>query len=163
MRLRSLFWVAAAALILPALGCGKGRSTDEILIGEYGSLTGGTATFGHSTKNGSTMAFDEINAAGGVLGKKVSSWSKTTSPSPRRPRRPSRSSSTRTTSSRCSGRSPPPAPSRRRRSARPTTIPMVSPSSTNPRVTQVGDYIFRVCFIDPFQGAGHGASSRRRP
>jgi branched-chain amino acid transport system substrate-binding protein len=32
-------------------------------------------------------------------------------------------------------------------------IPMVSPSSTNPRVTQVGDYIFRVCFTDPFQGA----------
>ena len=30
---------------------------------------------------------------------------------------------------------------------------MISPSSTNPRVTQVGDYIFRVCFIDPFQGA----------
>jgi branched-chain amino acid transport system substrate-binding protein len=30
-------------------------------------------------------------------------------------------------------------------------VPMVSPSSTNPRVTQVGDYIFRVCFIDPFQ------------
>jgi branched-chain amino acid transport system substrate-binding protein len=31
-------------------------------------------------------------------------------------------------------------------------IPMVSPSSTNPKVTAVGDYIFRVCFIDPFQG-----------
>jgi branched-chain amino acid transport system substrate-binding protein len=31
-------------------------------------------------------------------------------------------------------------------------IPMISPSSTNPKVTQVGDYIFRVCFIDPFQG-----------
>ncbi|HVE65289.1 MAG TPA: ABC transporter substrate-binding protein, partial [Thermoanaerobaculia bacterium] len=30
-------------------------------------------------------------------------------------------------------------------------VPMISPSSTNPRVTQVGDYIFRVCFIDPFQ------------
>ena len=30
---------------------------------------------------------------------------------------------------------------------------MISPSSTNPKVTQVGDYIFRVCFIDPFQGA----------
>ena len=29
---------------------------------------------------------------------------------------------------------------------------MISPSSTNPAVTQVGDYIFRVCFIDPFQG-----------
>jgi len=31
-------------------------------------------------------------------------------------------------------------------------IPMISPSSTNPKVTQVGDYVFRVCFIDPFQG-----------
>jgi branched-chain amino acid transport system substrate-binding protein len=29
---------------------------------------------------------------------------------------------------------------------------MISPSSTNPKVTQIGDYIFRVCFIDPFQG-----------
>ncbi len=29
---------------------------------------------------------------------------------------------------------------------------MVSPSSTNPKVTKVGDMIFRVCFIDPFQG-----------
>jgi branched-chain amino acid transport system substrate-binding protein len=29
---------------------------------------------------------------------------------------------------------------------------MISPSSTNPRVTAVGDMIFRVCFIDPFQG-----------
>jgi len=31
-------------------------------------------------------------------------------------------------------------------------VPMISPSSTNPKVTQVGDYIFRMCFIDPFQG-----------
>ena len=31
-------------------------------------------------------------------------------------------------------------------------VPMISPSSTNERVTEVGDYIFRVCFIDPFQG-----------
>jgi branched-chain amino acid transport system substrate-binding protein len=30
--------------------------------------------------------------------------------------------------------------------------PMISPSSTNPDVTRAGDYVFRVCFIDPFQG-----------
>jgi branched-chain amino acid transport system substrate-binding protein len=30
---------------------------------------------------------------------------------------------------------------------------MVTPSSTNPKVTELGDYIFRVCFIDPFQGS----------
>ena len=32
-------------------------------------------------------------------------------------------------------------------------IPMISPSSTNPQVTEIGDYISRVCFIDPFQGS----------
>ncbi len=32
------------------------------------------------------------------------------------------------------------------------SIPMVSPASTNPEVTRKGDYIFRVCYIDPFQG-----------
>ena len=31
-------------------------------------------------------------------------------------------------------------------------IPMITPSSTNPQVTQIGDYIFRVCFLDDFQG-----------
>jgi branched-chain amino acid transport system substrate-binding protein len=32
-------------------------------------------------------------------------------------------------------------------------VPMISPASTNPKVTEVGDYVFRTCFIDPFQGA----------
>ena len=32
-------------------------------------------------------------------------------------------------------------------------IPMISPGSTNPKVTQIGNYIFRVCFIDSFQGS----------
>lgn len=31
-------------------------------------------------------------------------------------------------------------------------IPMIAPASTNPQVTLTGDYIFRTCFIDPFQG-----------
>jgi branched-chain amino acid transport system substrate-binding protein len=31
-------------------------------------------------------------------------------------------------------------------------VPMITPASTNPDVTATGDYIFRVCFIDPFQG-----------
>ncbi|MBI9098021.1 MAG: ABC transporter substrate-binding protein [Spirochaetaceae bacterium] len=30
---------------------------------------------------------------------------------------------------------------------------MVSPNSTNPKVTLIGDYIFRVCYLDSFQGA----------
>src|SRR5260370_39632484 len=31
-------------------------------------------------------------------------------------------------------------------------VPMITPSSTNPEITKKGDYIFRVCFIDSYQG-----------
>src|SRR5207253_6443362 len=65
MRSRTLFWAAAAAMVLLALGCGKGRTTDEIRVEEYSSLTGTTATFGQSTHNAVTMAYDELNGAGG--------------------------------------------------------------------------------------------------
>src|ERR1044072_5104302 len=43
----------------------------EIVVGYYGDLTGRTASFGQSTKNGVEMAVDEINKAGGVMGRKV--------------------------------------------------------------------------------------------
>ncbi len=56
---------------LPVMAASGSVIAEEILIGEYGSLTGDHATFGISTKNGIDMAVDEINAAGGVLGKKV--------------------------------------------------------------------------------------------
>ena len=59
----------AAAVSIP-IACKRGGG-DEILVGEYGSLTGTTATFGQSTNNAIQMAFDEINSAGGLLGKKV--------------------------------------------------------------------------------------------
>src|SRR6185295_6532797 len=36
--------------------------------------------------------------------------------------------------------------------AQASKVPIISPAATTPAVTGVGDYIFRVCFIDPFQG-----------
>jgi len=41
-------------------------------------------------------------------------------------------------------------------------VPLISPASTNPKVTQVGDAIFRVCIIDPFQGDVIATFARRR-
>jgi branched-chain amino acid transport system substrate-binding protein len=41
-------------------------------------------------------------------------------------------------------------------------VPMVSPSSTNTQVTQVGDYVFRVCFLDPFQGYAMAKFAREK-
>ena len=60
-----------AAALVSAAACGKRGAGDEIPVGEYGSLTGTTATFGQSTDHAVKMAFEEINAAGGVLGKKL--------------------------------------------------------------------------------------------
>ena len=50
-------------------GCNK--KSDEIKIGVYGPFTGGSAPMGVSMRNGVTIAIEEINAAGGVMGKKI--------------------------------------------------------------------------------------------
>ncbi|HEV8230839.1 MAG TPA: ABC transporter substrate-binding protein, partial [Thermoanaerobaculia bacterium] len=70
MKSRALLASLLAAAVALPIACRRGVG-DEILIGEYGSLTGTTATFGQSTNNAIQLAFDQINAAGGVLGKKV--------------------------------------------------------------------------------------------
>src|SRR5690554_2928749 len=66
----SLLLISVVAIALG--GCGKqAASTDEILIGEFVSLTGSTADFGITTRNGIDLALEEINKSGGLLGKKV--------------------------------------------------------------------------------------------
>lgn len=152
MRLR-LFLATLAAVALLVSSCGKRGSGDEIVIGEYGSLTGTTATFGQSTDNGIQMAFDEINKAGGVLGKKVKiivedDQSKPEEAATAVTKLINQDNVVAILGEVSSSRSLAAAPI-----CQSSKIPMISPSSTNPRVTQTGDYIFRVCFIDPFQGA----------
>ena len=151
---------AAALLVLglvvfAGMGCSSSRSGDaenEIVIGEYGSLTGTTATFGISTKNGIDMAIDEINQAGGLLGKRVRVIVEDDQGRPEEAQTVVTKLITRDRVVAILGE----VASSRTLAAAPVAqqngIPMISPSSTNPRVTEVGDYIFRVCFIDPFQG-----------
>src|SRR5207253_6562259 len=74
---RSLIALGLIAALLVATGC-VSRNTNtsadpggDIKVGVYGDLTGQTSSFGQSTKNGSQMAADEINAAGGINGRKV--------------------------------------------------------------------------------------------
>jgi len=132
-------------------GTGGGGGGDEILVGEYSSLTGGTATFGQSTHQGITLAFEEANAAGGVLGKKLKLLTEDDQSKPEE----AATAATKLISQNrvvallgevASSRSLAAAPI-----AQANKIPMITPSSTNPKVTEVGDYIFRVCFMDRFQ------------
>ena len=153
MRFRILAAVCLVAALTTTLSCGSKGSQKEILIGEYGSLTGGIATFGISTKNGSEMAFDEINKKGGVLGKKIKLLVEDDQSKPEEAgtvvtKLINQDHVVAMLGHVASSHSLAAAPI-----CQANKIPMISPSSTNPRVTQVGDYIFRVCFIDTFQGA----------
>jgi branched-chain amino acid transport system substrate-binding protein len=147
---------AAAALVFVP-GCkdpaGSGGSTgNTIKIGEYASITGGTATFGVSSHEGTMMAIDQINAAGGVLGKKI----EVTMYDDRSDQSEAATAVQKLISNDKVCAILGEVASKRSLAGagicQKNRIPMVSPASTNPAVTQVGDYIFRVCFTDDFQG-----------
>lgn len=124
----------------------------ELLVGVVGSLTGANATFGNSTKNGVDLAIKQKNAAGGVLGKKVRAIHLDDQGRPEEAKTATQRLITQdkvlaVIGEVASSNSLAMAPVAQR-----AKIPMISPSSTNPAVTEIGDYIFRMCFIDPFQG-----------
>jgi len=138
--------------IIAALAACKPSGGDTIKIGEFASLTGKEATFGTSSHQGTKLAIEEINAAGGVLGKKLElltedNQSKAGEPANIVNKLIFRDGVVAVLGEVASSRSLEAAPI-----AQAAQIPMISPASTNPKVTEVGDYIFRVCFIDPFQG-----------
>src|SRR5215470_12261445 len=147
-----LVLVFFGALVLVSCTGAKSDSVSEIVIGEYGSLTGTTATFGISTKNGIDMAVDDVNKAGGLLGKQVRVIVEDDQGKPEEAQTVVTKLITKNQVIAVLGE----VASSRTMAAAPVAqqngIPLISPSSTNPRVTQIGDYIFRVCFIDPFQG-----------
>ena len=139
-----------------ASGCGKsgdqGAAADTIKVGEFASLTGKEAAFGQSSHKGTLLAIEQINAAGGVLGKKIDLTYEDNQSQPGQSTTVVRKLITRNNvvavlGEVASGRSLEAAPI-----CQQYKIPMISPSSTNPKVTEMGDYIFRVCFVDPFQG-----------
>jgi branched-chain amino acid transport system substrate-binding protein len=130
---------------------GSNSSSGEIVLGHYASMTGGEATFGHSTDNGIRLAIDEINAAGGVNGKQVrvityDDKGEKAEAGTAVTRLVTKDNVVAVLGEVASGLSLVAAPI-----CQEYGVPMVSPSSTNPEVTEKGDMIFRVCFIDPFQ------------
>ncbi len=149
MKKSALLFLGLTAALFSA--CDK-KSADTILVGEFASLTGKEATFGISSHEGTVLAFEEANAAGGVLGKKVKlltedNQSKSGESANAVNKLVSKDGVTAILGEVASSRSLEAAPI-----CQQNKVPQISPSSTNPKVTETGDYIFRVCFIDPFQG-----------
>jgi branched-chain amino acid transport system substrate-binding protein len=137
--------------LFPLAGCKKSGG-DEIVVGHYASLTGSTAHFGQDTDKAVRLAVDQINAAGGIAGKKIKVVTlDTRGDSAEAANAVARlidvekatavigevSSSLSLAGGRVAQRQ---------------RIPMISRSSTNPKVTPMGDIVCRVCCLDLFQG-----------
>jgi branched-chain amino acid transport system substrate-binding protein len=146
--------IASIIVVILLSACQPNSSGgDKVRIGVFMSTTGSTANFGISSVNGIKLAADEINAAGGINGKQVELLVQDD-------RSDASEAATIVTKfvtqdqvhgiigEVASSRSIAAAPI-----AQNAKIPMLTPSSTNPEVTKKGNFIFRSCFIDPFQGA----------
>ncbi|MGI8918918.1 MAG: ABC transporter substrate-binding protein [Pyrinomonadaceae bacterium] len=139
------------------MSCGNqtqegGPDTTTIKIGYFGDLSGPTFNFGQSAKNGVLLAAAEINQAGGINGRKLDVVIEDDQGSPERAaiianKLTHQDNVVALIAGGASGSSLAAGPN-----AQAAKVPMISPSSTNPAVTQIGDYIFRACFIDAFQG-----------
>ncbi|MBP2645449.1 MAG: ethanolamine utilization protein EutJ [Firmicutes bacterium] len=153
MRKLGFLLLALVLLTFAVSGCG---SSNELKIGVSAPLTGDISALGQSTKNAALLAQEEINAAGGIkIGDKSYPVKFIIEDDENKPE------STATVfqklinqdkvlaiigsqSSKCSNAGAPIAESAK--------IPQISPWSTNPNVTKDRSYVFRACFIDPFQG-----------
>jgi branched-chain amino acid transport system substrate-binding protein len=159
-----------AASIAPWAACGRGQggAPAAIVVGEVGSLTGSEASFGLAIKRGIELGVDEINNAGGLLGGRPLALVVEDDQG-----RPEAAATTATKlvtedsvvailGAAASTTSLAVAPV-----CQAARVPMITPSATNAKVTEAGDFIFRVCFTDSFQGdvlakfAARGLGARR--
>lgn len=151
--------LSLALIAMTAAGCRAGSSGSAgaggggtIKIGIVMPLTGSVATFGQSAQKGLQLLEDQTNAAGGVLGKKVDFLFEDDQATANTCVAAGTKLITNDhvvaiigpLTSTCANALAPICQSNQ--------IPMVTGTATNATVTQKGNYIFRTCFIDPFQG-----------
>lgn len=154
--------VCMTTLVAAAVaGCGKsgGKSGggDTIKVGALFELTGNVANYGTSTLNGFKMAVDEVNAKGGVNGKKIEVVQADNKSEPSESGNAATKLVTQDKVVAVVG----PATSGSVAAAEPiltaNKTPLIAPCATAPAITFGKDgkakpYVFRACFIDPYQG-----------
>lgn len=151
--------------LLVALGLSGAEpagAAEPVRIGFFMSMTGRDASFGEASLDGARIAVDELNQSGGVLGREVElvvedDRSLAGESATAAKKLISRDHVVALVGECSSARTLEAAAV-----AQASRVPLVSPASTNPRVTQVGDMVFRVCFIDPFQGEVMATFAHRR-
>ncbi|MBI5512731.1 MAG: ABC transporter substrate-binding protein [Deltaproteobacteria bacterium] len=137
----------APAAATPALPSGPG-----LTLGLYLPLTGSMAEFGAETRQGVELAVDDANTQGGVLGRPLRLVTEDDHGDAAQAATVVERLIDREGAVAILGEVASALSLAGARVCQQRQVPMVSPASTNPAVTQVGDHIFRACFIDPYQG-----------
>lgn len=150
---------AIASVLVASLVAGCGAKTDkDIKIGMVYELTGNTASYGTSAANGAKLAFKEINASGGVLGKQIKIISADNKGEPSESANAMSKVISQDKVVAVTGFTVSSCGIAASAVAEANKIPFVAAATVNPKVTfdertgKVKDYTFRACFIDSFQG-----------
>ncbi len=170
-RLRANGWLASLMLtfgLMMVAGCSgsgseKANSTssdssttevtpEPIVLGQYTPLTGSVATFGQSSANGVAIALEELNGAGGINGRPVEIITYDNQGKAQEAGTAVTRLITKDNVIAILGDVPSSLSLAGGDVAQQYGVPMISPASTNAKVTEIGDMIFRVCFVDSFQG-----------
>lgn len=144
--------VAAAAFAASLVLAGCNEKSNTIKLGSIGPLSGGVAVYGTEARNAIELAVEEINAAGGVNGQNFELISEDDEGNPEKSVSAYKKLVTKdgvklivgSLTSGCTLAITPLAQAQK--------VVLVAPAATNPAITDAGDYIFRACYTDPFQG-----------
>jgi len=145
-----------AITLLAGCGANTGSSSatgDTIKIGAIGPLSGAASTYGISVKEGAQLLEKEVNSAGGINGKKIKFIFEDDQADPNS----SMQAFNKLVDSEKVSAILGPVTSGATLAVAPNStakqIPMITPTATEPTITKVGgDYMFRGCFVDSFQG-----------
>ena len=145
----------AAAALFALASCGK-KDSDSITIGGIFPLSGNVSVYGVECKNGIDLAIEEINVEGGINGKKLVLVSEDDEGNPDKTVNAFQKLTTKDGVKIVIGSLTSGCTKAVTSRAQAQKILQIAPAATAPDITDAGDYIFRACFIDPFQGTVGG-------
>ena len=143
--------VAFVAAVFAFSGCKKAESK-TIKIGGIYPLSGNVAVYGTEAKNGVELAVAEINAAGGINGKQVELIAEDDEGNPEKTVNAYKKLTTKDDVKFIIGSLTSGCTQAITSLAQSQKVLIVAPAATMASITDAGNYIFRTCFIDPFQG-----------
>ncbi|MDR2500651.1 MAG: ABC transporter substrate-binding protein [Treponema sp.] len=147
MKKTAFFLTALAAAALAALSCNA-----AVVVGAVFPLSGGAASYGRDSWDGARLAADELNAAGGILGRRLVLIAEDDENNPEKAVKALTKLTSQDKASFVLGSSTSSATKAIAALAQRMRVVLISPSATDIEVTKAGDFIFRACFINPFQG-----------